>query len=100
MTEMVLVQKKASSTLYSSIYLNQSINSAKSVEFIVSSEMKTDSLNNTYRYNPFTRSIVEIDPSQAWFWTPEWLKGEIEVEKEITSGKIEIFDNIEDIFDL
>lgn len=100
MTEMVLVQKKASSTSYSSIYLNQSINSAKSVEFIVSSEMKTDSLNNTYRYNPFTRSIVEIDPSQAWFWTPEWLKGEIEVEKEITSGKIEIFDNIEDIFDL
>ena len=100
MTEMVLVQKKASSTSYSSIYLNQSINSAKSVEFIVSSEMKTDSLNNTYRYNPFTRSIVEIDTSQAWFWTPEWLKGEIEVEKEITSGKIEIFDNIEDIFDL
>lgn len=100
MTEMVLVQKKASSTSFSSIYLNQRINSAKSAEFIERSEMKTDSLKNTYRYNPFTKSIVEIDPSQTWFWTPEWLTGELEVEEEISSGKIEIFDNIEDIFDL
>ena len=99
MTDMVLVQKKASSTSFSSIYINKSIKSAKSAEYIERSEMKTDSLKNTYRYNPFTKSVVEIDPSQAWFWTPEWLKGEIEVENEITSGTIEIFDNIEDIFD-
>lgn len=100
MTEMVLVQRKASSTSFSSIYLNQCVNSSKSAEFIESSKMKTDSLKDTYRYSPFTKTIVEIDPSQAWFWSPEWLNGELEVEKEIVSGKTEIFDNIEDIFNL
>lgn len=99
MTEMVLVHKKASSSSFSRVHLDRNIISAKSAEFVERSKTKTDSLNNIYRYNPFTRSIVEIDLSQAWFWTPEWLGGELEVQEEITSGEIEIFDKIEDIFD-
>lgn len=99
MTEMVLVHKKACASSFSKVHLYRNINSTKSAEFLEKSKTKTDSLNNVYRYNPFTRSIVEIDLSQAWFWTPEWLVGELEVQEEIASGEIEIFDKIEDVFD-
>lgn len=100
MTEMVVVQKKASSTSGTRLYLKHCFNIASSAEFIGRSEMNTDTLRNTYRYNPFTKSIVEIDPSQAWFWTPEWLKGELEVEEEKKGENFQEFYNIEDIFDM
>jgi bifunctional DNA-binding transcriptional regulator/antitoxin component of YhaV-PrlF toxin-antitoxin module len=32
-----------------------------------------------------------IDPDQAWFWTPEWLEGEREVDAEIAAGGGERF---------
>jgi len=28
----------------------------------------------------------EIDPEQAWFWTPEWQKGEQEADAELADG--------------
>ncbi len=27
------------------------------------------------------------DPDQAWFWSPEWLAGELEADQEIAAGK-------------
>ena len=35
----------------------------------------------------FVRPAV-IDPDQAWFWTREWITGEIEVEKAIAEGRM------------
>jgi AbrB family looped-hinge helix DNA binding protein len=32
-----------------------------------------------------------IDPSQAWFWTPEWQEGEREASKEAAAGLGRIF---------
>jgi antitoxin PrlF len=29
----------------------------------------------------------ETDPDQAWFWTPEWLAGELEADAEIAAGR-------------
>lgn len=37
-----------------------------------------------------------IDPDQAYFWTPEWQKGEREASKDIAEGRVKAFDNIED----
>jgi hypothetical protein len=33
------------------------------------------------------RSLAErrIDPDQAWFWTPDWLSGELEADREARS---------------
>jgi antitoxin MazE len=30
--------------------------------------------------------LHEIDPDQAWFWTPEWQQGEREVDAELAAG--------------
>ena len=37
-----------------------------------------------------------IDPDQAWFWTPEWLEGEREVDAEIAAGGGERFGSDEE----
>lgn len=29
-----------------------------------------------------------IDASQAWFWTPEWQKGEAEADADIAAGRV------------
>jgi len=41
----------------------------------------------------------EIDPDQAWFWTPEWQAGEREVDEQIARGAVETFDSAEAMFD-
>jgi AbrB family looped-hinge helix DNA binding protein len=33
------------------------------------------------------RTPKPIDPSQAWFWTPEWQAGEREADGEIAAGR-------------
>ena len=35
------------------------------------------------------------DPSQAWFWAPEWQAGERAVDEEIAAGRLQRFDNLE-----
>jgi hypothetical protein len=35
------------------------------------------------------------DPSQAWFWAPEWQAGERAVDEEIAAGKLRRFDDLE-----
>jgi AbrB family looped-hinge helix DNA binding protein len=37
------------------------------------------------------RPCGEIDPEQAWFWTPEWQEGERQADREIASGGGEIY---------
>jgi antitoxin PrlF len=32
-----------------------------------------------------------IDATQAWFWTPEWQKGEREADADLAAGKTESF---------
>lgn len=100
MTEMLVLDKQLGSISSTDLFTTKFFHIATSAGQIQRFNMKADSLINNYRFNPFTNSIVEIDPTQAWFWTPDWLEGELEVEKEILSGTIEVFENIEDIFDM
>lgn len=41
------------------------------------------------------RPRPEIDPDQAWFWTPEWQEGERLVDEEYAAGRWERFDDAE-----
>jgi len=98
MTEMVVVQQKANLTSYASLFLRRIKSTTSSTVAIEGTEMKAHSLKNAYRYNPFTNSIVEIDPTQAWFWAPKWLEGEIIVEEEKISGHFEDFFDLDGLF--
>ena len=31
---------------------------------------------------------VAVDKDQAWFWTPDWQKGELEADEDIAAGRI------------
>ncbi len=35
------------------------------------------------------------DPDQAWFWTPEWLVGELEADRDIAAGRSTHYDSDE-----
>jgi hypothetical protein len=37
----------------------------------------------------------EIDPDQAWFWSPEWLAGEVEADAQIAAGQGIVHDSDE-----
>ena len=39
-----------------------------------------------------------IDASQAWFWTPEWQKGEREADADLAAGRLERFESDEEFF--
>ncbi|MDQ2741194.1 MAG: AbrB family transcriptional regulator [Chloroflexota bacterium] len=38
----------------------------------------------------------EIDPEQAWFWTPEWQEGEREADEDIAAGRVTRYDSDEE----
>ena len=38
-----------------------------------------------------------IDSSQAWFWTPEWQKGEREADADIRAGRVFRAKNVEEL---
>ena len=44
------------------------------------------------------RKVVlrQIDPDQAWFWTPEWQAGEREAEDDLAAARFRRFDSDED----
>ena len=42
------------------------------------------------------RTPRAIDPSQAWFWTPEWQAGEREADAEIKAGRGRRFNSDEE----
>jgi hypothetical protein len=37
----------------------------------------------------------EVDPGQAWFWTLDWLSGELEADREAPSDPGAIYDDAE-----
>ncbi len=39
---------------------------------------------------------ADRDPDQAWFWTPEWLAGELEAEADKAAGRQQVFGSDED----
>jgi antitoxin PrlF len=44
------------------------------------------------------RGYVSIPTDQAWFFTPEWLAGEREAEREIATRRGRVHDSAEDMF--
>ena len=40
---------------------------------------------------------MAIDRSQAYFWTNRWQEGERQAEEDIRSGRVEKFDNADDL---
>ena len=60
---------------------------------------ESDSIKTMYAYNPITKTLVEIDPTQAWFWQPDWLNSELEVNQELSSGNFEEFDDLDALID-
>lgn len=66
--------------------------------FEISSRHSTES-KAMYAVHPITKMLVEIDPEQAWFWSPEWLAEEMVVNDELRFGKYEEFDNLDDFID-
>lgn len=39
-----------------------------------------------------------IDKDQNWFWTERWQKLEAEAEKDISKGKVKVFNSVEELF--
>ena len=44
------------------------------------------------------RPLKRIDPSQAWFWTPEWQTKERETDADIAVGRVHRFATTEEFF--
>ncbi len=42
------------------------------------------------------RPRMVIDPTQAWFWTEEWQKGEREVDEDYAAGRYKTFNSGEE----
>lgn len=47
--------------------------------------------------HPDTGELVEINPEQAYFWTPEWFEGEREADRNLQEGYFETFDSVEEM---
>ena len=39
---------------------------------------------------------VDRDPDQSWFWTPEWLAGELAAEADKAAGRQQVFGSDDD----
>jgi hypothetical protein len=44
----------------------------------------------------FVSYLVERDPDQAWFWTPEWQAGERQADEDLKIGNFDDFDTMDD----
>jgi antitoxin PrlF len=44
------------------------------------------------------RSYMSIPTDQAWFYTPEWLAGEREVDEDIAASRGTVHESVEDMF--
>ena len=49
-----------------------------------------------YIIHPLTSKVIEVDPSQLWFWSREWQEDERRVDEELRTGQYEEFDNLDD----
>lgn len=47
--------------------------------------------NGAFIFKP--KKLVDIDPSQSWFWTKEWQEKEREADKSIKNGNVKSFNS-------
>ncbi|MBN1148410.1 MAG: hypothetical protein JXA78_14215 [Anaerolineales bacterium] len=73
-----------------------SVSSKSSDDTILVGSSRTNQSAKMYAVHPLTNTLVEIDPEQAWFWTRDWLHGELEAENEIRTGNYEEYSSIDD----
>ncbi len=73
--------------------------STKPTEAGITQELQADGSYKWYAIDARTMTRVEIDPDQAWFWTPEWQAGEREVDEYLARGEVEEFDDMESFLD-
>ncbi|GAA1465009.1 hypothetical protein GCM10009603_43950 [Nocardiopsis exhalans] len=45
------------------------------------------------------RGMASAPAGQAWFWDPEWQRGEREASEQIATGRTEEFEGAESMFD-
>jgi AbrB family looped-hinge helix DNA binding protein len=45
------------------------------------------------------RPYKRIDATQAWFWQPEWQRGEREAAKDLAEGRSRVFESPEEFLD-
>ncbi len=45
------------------------------------------------------RGMTSVPADQAWFWDPEWQRGEREASEQIAAGRTEEFEGAESMFD-
>ena len=53
-------------------------------------------LSRAYSVHPKSGDVIEIDPDQAWFWTPSWQAGEREVDDDLAADKYEEFGSMDE----
>jgi len=99
MTIMNISQSDIGFTQKVSYGIGKMFSTKTSTETFKISREKSDTIKTMYAFNPITKTLVEIDPTQAWFWEPEWLNGEVRAEQELRSGNYEEFDNLDDFID-
>jgi hypothetical protein len=85
-----------SSRLWVSIGTVFESSTASRVVFVSSEDSSAGQRESVFAIHPLTSEVVQIDPEQSWFWTKEWLAGEMEAEQEIRAGEYERFDNMDD----
>jgi hypothetical protein len=67
-------------------------------------ELSEEAVARLHRGNAITLAVVrdeghlimhEIDPEQAWFWTPEWRAKEREADEDLTAGRFTRYESDE-----
>jgi len=43
--------------------------------------------------------MKNTDKSQAYFWTPEWQKGEKKASADIKAGRVKVFDTVDELLE-
>jgi antitoxin PrlF len=87
LTARVKVRTKAQLTLPDEIRRALHIGEGDEVEFAVHDDGTVT-----------VRGFISIPTDQAWFFTPDWLAGEREVDEQIASGRGQIFESADEMF--
>lgn len=70
----------------------------KLAEAGITQELQADGSYKWYAVDSGTMTRVEIDPDQAWFWTPEWQAGEREADDDLHEGRFRVVDSVDELF--
>jgi antitoxin PrlF len=88
LTARVKVRPKAQLTLPEEIRRALHIGEGDEVEFAVHDDGTVT-----------VRGFISIPTDQAWFFTPEWLAGEGDADEQIASGRGQIFQSADEMFE-